>query len=456
MLPKREKKRPYWDNKQALLYPWGVVDRHCVGLLLIGPSKLTLGKTDALAAWFDPDPSKCDLCPKVHIKNPAESDASFTIFVACNHHPDPEYPLYPNKKLASMLPPGVKTCLGNVVVVKHPPSTDPTITNRDLPIVDIVDDDLAFVDEAVRRWVAHLSQKSQIAPSHAGTSSATPAMVHLDDEPSGWPCYDIDEILAAMTLEEQAGRGSRPASPATPPPLTPEPPATPVKREGRSLPATPARKTKPIASAADLASSPTIYRFASPTKSGYTADWSEAGMATQGFPSHVRAVRTRTKIRTKKNAYVVFRGRTIGVMHSWDQVEAAVSGVRFSLYQGYPTAALATAAFQLASEHGWTSEAEADSWSALPISISRAPSPINAQDSTAPTLIPRHPEDPWYVVYAGINPGIFPTFLECALNVLGIESSLHESVSTYDEAVAKFGRAKLRGEVQVRRTRRAQ
>ncbi|KAJ7430093.1 hypothetical protein B0H11DRAFT_2235007 [Mycena galericulata] len=155
MPPKREK-RGYFLGKQVLLYPWGVVDRHRVELLLIGPSKLTLGKTDALAAWFDPDPSKCELCPKVHIKNPTNSDASFTIFVACTHDVDPDYPLYPNKKLAAMLPPGFKTCLGNVVVVKHPPSADTTITNRDLPIVDIVDADFAFVDEAVRRWVAHL------------------------------------------------------------------------------------------------------------------------------------------------------------------------------------------------------------------------------------------------------------------------------------------------------------
>ncbi|KAJ7437307.1 hypothetical protein B0H11DRAFT_2255533 [Mycena galericulata] len=157
------RKRNYWAPRKVLLYPWGAVERQVVELLLIGPSKLTLGKTDALAAWFDPDPSKCQLCPKVHIRDPLATDmASFTIFVACNHDPDPEYPLYPNKKLASMLPPGVTTCLGNVVVVKHPPVLDTAITNRDLPIVDILPADYSIADESVRRWVAHLSKPKSL------------------------------------------------------------------------------------------------------------------------------------------------------------------------------------------------------------------------------------------------------------------------------------------------------
>ncbi|KAJ7457580.1 hypothetical protein B0H11DRAFT_2243338 [Mycena galericulata] len=228
-------------------------------------------------------------------------------------------------------------------------------------------------------------------------------MVQHDDDTSGWPQYDIDEILAAMTLEEEAGQVSRPATPASPPPLTPDPPATPVKRATRSLPATPAGPKKYVAPGTDLASSPTLYQFDSPTKSGYTADWSEAGLATQGSPSQVHAIRPRPKKGTTKKAYVVFRGRTIGVMHSWAQVQAAISGVPFALQQGYPTTALATAAFELAVQRGWTSDSD------LPISISRAPSPINAEESTAPTLIHRLPQDPWYVVYAGINPGIFAT-----------------------------------------------
>ncbi|KAJ7430094.1 hypothetical protein B0H11DRAFT_2264328 [Mycena galericulata] len=277
-------------------------------------------------------------------------------------------------------------------------------------------------------------------------------MAQHEDDHSDWPQYDIDEILAAMTLEEQAGHASRPASPASPPPYTPDPPATPVKRATRSLPVTPAgHKTAP---GTDIPSSPTLYRFDSPTKSGYTPDWSEAGTATQGSPSHVHAIRKQRKNRKNGNkieAYAVFRGRTIRVMQSWPQVQAAISGVSFALQQGYPTVALATAAFELASQRGWT--LQADSWSGQPVSVSRAPSPINAEQSTAPTLMHRHAQDPWYVVYAGINPGIFASSVECALNVLGIESSLHESVPTFDEAKAKFDRAKLRGEIHVRRAR---
>ncbi|KAJ7484053.1 hypothetical protein B0H11DRAFT_2231787 [Mycena galericulata] len=277
------------------------------------------------------------------------------------------------------------------------------------------------------------------------------------DEPSGWPSYDIDETLAGLTLEEEeeekAWLASRSRTAATPPPLTPDPPSTPVKPSSRaapSLPVTPARNT-------DAPPNPTIYRFSSPKKSGYTPDWSEAGSATQGSPSsHVQVVRPPNKNRKKNQAYVVlayvvFRGRTIGVMQSWPEVQAAISGVRFALHQGYPSLDLAKSAFEFAHLHGWTSQG--GSWSALPLSLSCAPSPVDAEQSAAPTLMHRSPDDPWYVVYAGINPGVFPTNVECALNVLGIRASLHESVPSYAEAKAKFARAKERGEVHVRRAR---
>ncbi|KAJ7439886.1 hypothetical protein B0H11DRAFT_2253420 [Mycena galericulata] len=250
------------------------------------------------------------------------------------------------------------------------------------------------------------------------------------------------KILAGLTLEEEEEEKAWLASqqPPTPPPLTPDPPSTPVKPSSRaapSLPVTPARNT-------DAPPNPTIYRFSSPKKSGYTPDWSEAGSATQGSPSsHVQAYVVL--------AYVVFRGRTIGVMQSWPEVQAAISGVRFALHQGYPSLDLAKSAFD--SPTFMAGLLKADPGLPLPLSLSCAPSPVDAEQSAAPTLMHRSPDDPWYVVYAGINPGVFPTNVECALNVLGIRASLHESVPSYAEAKAKFARAKERGEVHVRRAR---
>jgi hypothetical protein len=65
------------------------------------------------------------------------------------------YRLSPNKAVAKILPETHQdqTCQGNLFVIKHPAPL-PGQLNRDLPVIDIVDDDLPHVDELVRRYVA--------------------------------------------------------------------------------------------------------------------------------------------------------------------------------------------------------------------------------------------------------------------------------------------------------------
>ncbi|KAJ7178544.1 hypothetical protein C8R43DRAFT_942197 [Mycena crocata] len=264
--------------------------------------------------------------------------------------------------------------------------------------------------------------------------------------PPSCPLYDIDEILASLTLEDD-GKDPRPDSSPTPPPKSPEPPATPERRSTRSAPCTPARQR------ADPHSSSTIYVFQSPQKSGFTSDWSEAANATQGTSrSHVRAVYKTAKSRTGKIlAYVVFRGRTIGVFESWDPVRVSTTGVRFALHQGYMSVEAAHHAFSLAQENGWTRTASATLLSS-PINITNAPLPISeGAPLIVSQLFARGTTDAWYVVYAGVNPGVFGSYIECALNVLGIRNSSHESIVGYDLARLKFSDAAGRGEVHVRR-----
>ncbi|KAJ7839126.1 hypothetical protein B0H14DRAFT_3458893 [Mycena olivaceomarginata] len=262
----------------------------------------------------------------------------------------------------------------------------------------------------------------------------------VNEPPLPLPLYDIEAILATLTLEEARESQCPPTYsllPTAAPPRTPTPPPR--------TPTPPPRRSS------------TLYMFHSPNKSGFSTDWSEAGASTQGqSQSYVRAIRKARSHRPKAKAYTIFRGKVTGVFNSWREVEVATSGVRFALHKGYATRIQAEAAYELAIANGWTCSMA--TWTPSPISSAQAPRPP-VLDRSALTLESESAlgrsgvDDPWYVVYAGVNPGVFPTYVECALNVLGIEGSLHEKLPSYAEARQKFARAQRRGEVHVRRFR---
>ncbi|KAJ7814315.1 hypothetical protein B0H13DRAFT_1924909 [Mycena leptocephala] len=245
-----------------------------------------------------------------------------------------------------------------------------------------------------------------------------------DNDNAPRPLYDIDVILATLTLDD-------------PPPQRPDidPP-----------PYTPTTPRRPISSRPTVTSSPSLYLFESPTQAGVSSDWSQAAHATQGISgAHVDALRRPSKPATTKRAWVVFRGRRIGVCDTWATAKASVNAYRFALHQGYPDRAQAVAAFEFTQGRGWTCEAGA--WSALPVSPRHAPMPIPTGGALPTThLSSRRPADPYYVVFKGINPGVFGTSVECALNVLGVSGSVHQRAPTYLEALEMFQRAEGRGE----------
>jgi hypothetical protein len=97
------------------------------------------------------------------------------------------------------------------------------------------------------------------------------------------------------------------------------------------------------------------------------------------------------------------------LLYSMHRAEAkqATSGVSFSLVQGYPSREAATKAFDFARRRGWTCDSA--SWTPTPISAEQAPLPVLEERASRTSLVHRKPEDPWYVVYAGVNPGVFPS-----------------------------------------------
>ncbi|KAJ7632085.1 hypothetical protein B0H17DRAFT_1149970 [Mycena rosella] len=255
-------------------------------------------------------------------------------------------------------------------------------------------------------------------------------MVQHDDQ----PVYDIDKIFASLTLAEAPDAEGRKPLPETPPRT---PTHTPRKQK--------------VSSPEQSTSASISYSYASPTRSGHTQDWAHAAHVTQGTPeSRVQCIGKRPKTRTKKAAYVVFRGRTIGVFRVWQDVQQATSGLPFALHQGYTTQDLATAAFDFAERRGWTAQYTASLFTVPLTAPLPIPEALHAPKLFSSPLATRRVEDSWFVVYAGIHPGVFPTSIECALNVLGIEASVHESAATYALACEKFRHAKERGEVHVR------
>ncbi|KAJ7259462.1 hypothetical protein C8J57DRAFT_1515530 [Mycena rebaudengoi] len=220
----------------------------------------------------------------------------------------------------------------------------------------------------------------------------------MAEQPS-YPLYDIDEIFASLSISEQEYIEN----------------GTPIhKRKNTNSKST----TTSTGSAAPLTtetSAPTIYRYTQGQSRSYTADWAEAGNATQGIAhTSVQAVHREPKSPTSKR-----RG---------DEARHSTIGVPFSLHQGYATLAAAQRAFALAHANGWTRTTGSCAASSSPVHADAAPKPLPDSGQLIPTALTEASQtQKWYVVYAGINPGLFASNLECALNVLGVPGSLHES-----------------------------
>ncbi|KAJ7050215.1 hypothetical protein C8F01DRAFT_1264297 [Mycena amicta] len=240
---------------------------------------------------------------------------------------------------------------------------------------------------------------------------------------------DTDSDSSSITIPD-SDDDDPPAAP--PPPSTPSPPPSPnllapVRRQ---------------------------YLYSSPTvPATVTTEWSQAARHTQGVQNgQVRLVAQQSGPRKKPVCWAVFRGRNLGVFNTWALAEAAVIGFRLAVFQGYANVVAAHHAFDYAVAHGYTSTTPQAR--GLPLPLAEIPASIvDASHAIVDEarLLPRASDDRWYIVYQGVNPGVYATYLEAALNTNGIRLSSHDSRETLSAAIAAFQVAQDRGDVQVRR-----
>ncbi|KAJ7893227.1 hypothetical protein B0H13DRAFT_2339815 [Mycena leptocephala] len=286
----------------------------------------------------------------------------------------------------------------------------------------------------------------------------------LDQDGAPIPAvYDIEEILAALTLEEGIERmfssfphvsTVKPAPPASSRPRNTADSSSSLLRASRYSRLTdgPAiQLTRPQRHLCHCV------QFQLPA--GISANWPVASvgprlrMRPRALPIRMYACSVNPRPARRPNAIMphTWSFEVVPLECFFPEVEAATSGFRFALQQGYSAIDDAHLVFEHAQRRGWTSDNSA--WSSTPMSASDAPVPLAHEHPIAPLsaqggpLSFRSPNDPWYVVYQGVNPGVFATSVECALNVLGISCSAHESVDSYAEAWQKFRRATSEGEV---------
>ncbi|KAJ7615076.1 hypothetical protein DFH06DRAFT_1343929 [Mycena polygramma] len=165
-------------ERTVLFYPWSAMRQTATWTLPKAESSLT-DPDFFLEAYFYCSPVECGTCPKPHLKHPAISDATFTILVACPHHPnldDNDIGLPRNKAVARILPDSHRGYApnGHLVVIKHPLVPDAP-SNATLPIISVVPDDFPYIDQIVRRWVVKLHQINEAAAAKEAAAESAAA-----------------------------------------------------------------------------------------------------------------------------------------------------------------------------------------------------------------------------------------------------------------------------------------
>ncbi|KAJ7215651.1 hypothetical protein C8J57DRAFT_1732574, partial [Mycena rebaudengoi] len=133
----------------------------------------------------------------------------------------------------------------------------------------------------------------------------------------------------------------------------------------------------------------------------------------------------------------------------------SVHRVSGALHRSYPTPETAQAAFAYAEARSWTRVIDRNNPRPAH-AIPTLPQPIFTADITSAIFIEPNPlhlsesiqENKWYIVYKGIHPGVYRSYLESQLNVLGLPSAIHDSVvGTLDLAITKYLQAVEDGDV---------
>ncbi|KAJ7122479.1 hypothetical protein C8R46DRAFT_1050553 [Mycena filopes] len=209
--------------------------------------------------------------------------------------------------------------------------------------------------------------------------------------------------------------------------------------------ATPPRASPPHPSLSHTPQTPggrrAAYDVDSPSKTGKTVSWLEAGALTlqvRGAAAAGSGVKRR-KTRTGPHpAYGVFYGGKVGVFERWVDVNRSITGHGAAIHCGFPSVASAHAALSYARAQGWTGDS----------TVSAAAEPVAARPY-AKNPLNDGADGVWYAVCRGVVPGVYRSWLECALNTVGIRGNLSCSFGTQGEAEAAYAAALTAGYVRV-------
>ncbi|KAJ7050752.1 hypothetical protein C8F01DRAFT_1092090 [Mycena amicta] len=240
-----------------------------------------------------------------------------------------------------------------------------------------------------------------------------PIYVPDSDDDDDTKLYADFEALAIEAPSSAASRG---------------PPPIPVHSRPHNPPSAvpPAPAPAPAPAVPSSQSSTAMYLF--PTSTGVTrsSNWAQAAAEVKAAAGVATAIRKNKQKKKKPVAYMVACGRRVCVSESWDEVKQLTNGFSHNLFEGYPSREAAQAALDWLRTRRLTSSSE--TWSPREEDI---PRPCTNPDDLA-SHGPRDPSDAWHIVYVGINPGVFPTSAEAAVNVLGVKGGLRDHRDTHD------------------------
>ncbi|KAJ7678250.1 hypothetical protein DFH06DRAFT_1121749 [Mycena polygramma] len=218
-------------------------------------------------------------------------------------------------------------------------------------------------------------------------------------------------------------------STTTPPSVTP---TTPSSTAAGPTPSTAPAPTPAAAPSTPQQSASRVgYIVDSPTKVGKTVCWLEAGSLTQGIRGASRG--------PPAAAYAVFYGAEVGTFTEWARVQRAITGGGVAIHCGFDSIESATAALDYARLQGWTADSNPPpGHSALPLSAQYEDNPLTSGRAN----------DLWYAVCRGVRPGVYRSYLECALNTVGVKGNLCASFATRQEAETAFTNVTVAGYVR--------
>ncbi|KAJ7049318.1 hypothetical protein C8F01DRAFT_1093505 [Mycena amicta] len=418
------------DSSLALLYEQSGGKR-----LVRFPHKTLLAAsktgTDGLE-FFDANPTACPDCARPFYSH---NGAGFTILFQCPHWPDDADPVWANEEIDTIIPEPpllvkrLQSPLGNVLVLKHQAldreadEVDPTArTVYSVPLANVTPADVPAIDAYIVRAAAapgpsptpttHLigQPNSAVAPSPTPTA-------RLIGQPRGQPSSAVAKSFIPVVLDIFSKQAFYPCSDRF----------DDNEYDEGTLCLRVSRKIR---------SNLSLTKLTSRAKAA-------AAQHTPGG-SAIALRKNKPRPRKRHGAYAVIRGHEVGVRTRWSEVEPLIRDFRFALQLGCATVEEAHALVDFASAKGWTSSSPVVR--SRPVSLRLVPHPCTSA-SDLEGRPPRTPADLWYICYVGIHPGVYSSYLECALNTLGVANNVHDHRNTFDAAMDEFMWAQLDGQM---------